>query len=288
MNEDYVRFPLWAFAYGQDRQERMRVTLGWAVIEGGRNGIAKFEEENPGRLEALDVPEGPWNYEDGQAWALGCDFLRVNNKSLPPKVCLESHAKMEAFMVTMNRHCGRPDDQRVWVMVKRDWFWRAFAPVCGQKCDDPLPWDLFTVLCAIKSKVGDDPKAGKDRGMAFVTWPEIQCRSMGYLNEVDMEKCLPLRTDDEQPYSRDVIRNRSRRIRADDFVMSYTPRVTAENGNQAWKPVAYGYGVSDAQLIAWADQKMRTRAGGYKGKLRAKQEAQARLSLEMRSKERPR
>jgi hypothetical protein len=68
------------------------------------------------------------------------------------------------------------------------------------------------------------------------------------------------------------------------MMMSYTPRVRGKNGKEAWKPVAYGYGVSDTQLIAWADAQMGKRAGGYKGKLRAKQEAQAELSRRMQSK----
>jgi hypothetical protein len=285
MNENYVKFTLWALAYGRDQRERMQTLLRWAVIQTGRDAVEKFEIENPGRLEKLEEPDGPWSYEDGQAWALGCEILRANNKKILTKECLESHAKLERFMAVMDERCGRRGDKRCSVMLPLEWFWRAYFPACGWKHNGPLTWDLFAVLCAIKSKVGDDPKKPKnERGMAFVTWPEIQCRSLGYLTETDMERCLPLREDGVKPFSRDVIRARARRIRAGDMMMSYTPRVRGKNGKEAWKPVAYGYGVSDTQLIAWADAQMGKRAGGYKGKLRAKQEAQAELSRRMQSK----
>ena len=289
MNENYVKFPLWAMAYGRDVKDRAEVLARWAVIQTGRDAVEKFEIENPGRLEKLEEPDGPWSYEDGRAWALGCEILRVSKKSVPTKGCLDSHAKLESFMDVMDERCGRRSDGRCSVMLPMKWFWRAYFPACGRKHpgphDGPLPWDLFAVLCAIKSKVGNDPKKPKaERGMAFVTWPEIQCRSLGYLTEDDMEQCLPFREDGVKPYSRDVIRARARLIRADTMMMSYTPRVRGKNGKEAWKPVAYGYGVSDAQLIAWADEKMGKRAGGSKGKLRAKQEAQAELSRRMQSK----
>ncbi len=285
MNEKYVKFPLWALAYGHNLKERMQTLLGWAVIQTGRDAVEKFEIENPGRLEKLEEPEGSWTHEDGQAWALGCEILNVKAKSFLTEKSLESHAKLERFMAAMDERCGRRSDGRCSVMLPLQWFWRARYTACGWKCDGPLPWDLFAVLCAIKSKVGNDPKKPKaERGMAFVTWPEIQCRSLGYLTETDMERCLPLREDGVKPFSRDVIRARARRIRAGPMMMSYTPRVRGKNGKEAWKPVAYGYGVSDAQLIAWADAKVGKRAGGYRGKLRAKQEAQAELSRRMQSK----
>lgn len=285
MNENYVKFMLWALAYGRDVKERMQTLLRWAVIQTGRDAVEKFEIENPGRLENLEEPEGPWSYEDGQAWALGCEILNLDKKTVPTKECLDSHAKLESFMAVMDERCGRRSDGRCSVMLPLEWVWRAQFTACGLKPNNPLPWDLFAVLCAIKSKVGNDPKKPKaERGMAFVTWPEIQCRSLGYLTEADMERCLPFREDDVKPYSRDVIRARARLIRVGTMMMSYTPRVRGKNGKEAWKPVAYGYGVSDAQLIAWADAQMGKRAGGYKGKLRAKQEAQAELSRRMRNK----
>jgi hypothetical protein len=253
----------------------MSTTLGWMVIESGRNGVAKFEDENPGRLEALDEPEGPWTYEDGQAWALGCDFLRADVNAFPPNVCLESHKKMEAFMDAMDRHCERLNKGRTWVMVKREWFWSAVMPVLGGRHDNPFEWTRFEVFCAIKSKVGKS-------GMQFVTWREMECRSMGYVNQADMERGLPLRKDGAKPMSRDKIRTRADYVRDKNLMVSYTPSATAANGNQAWKPVAYGYGVTEKQLIAWADEQMSKKAGGCKAKRRTKREAQQKLSQQMR------
>lgn len=277
MNEKYMKFPLWALTYGRDVKERMRTLLRWAVIQTGRDAVKKFEIENPGRLEKLEVWEGEWSYEDGRAAALGCEIMNVEMTADLTGKYLESHANLERFMAVMDERCDRRSEERCSVMLPLEWFWRALYPACGWKRDGPLSWDLFAVLCAIKSKVGR-------RGMAFVTWREIQCRSLGYLTETDMGRCLPHREDGVKPYSRDVIRARARRIRAGPMMLSYTPSVRGENGKEAWKPVAYGYGVTEAQLIEWADAEMGKRAGGYKGKLRAKQEAQAELSRRMQSK----
>jgi hypothetical protein len=186
---------------------------------------------------------------------------------------------LEKFIDTMNNRCGREKTSRCWVMLPTAWFWRAYNPACGCKDDDPLPWDRFTVLCAIKSKVGDGGW-GDTGGMATVTWPEIQRRSLGYLTQADMVKCLPLRQDGAKPYSRDVIRNRSDRIRAEPMLLSYTPRVPGPSTGKAL-PVAYGYGVSETQLIEWAEKRWRKQAGGVRGKLRTRRERQAALARQI-------
>lgn len=278
MNEKYIRFPLWALAYGKSAKDRMHLLLRWAVIQTGRDAVEKFEIENPGRLENLAEPEGSWSYEDGQAWALGCEILGVNQKVVKVGECLTCHAKLEMFIDTMNAKCGRAQTSRCWVMLPTQWFWRTLYPACGLKHDDPLPWDRFTVLCAIKSKVGDGG-GGDTGGMATVTWPEIRRRSLGYLTQDDMLKCLPLREDGARPYTRDVIRNRSDRIRVDRMLLSYTPRVPGPSTGKAL-PVAYGYGVSETQLIEWAEKRWRKQAGGVRGKLRTMRERQSMLARE--------
>ena len=270
MNENYTRLPLWALAYGKSASDRMHTLLRWTVIHTGRMAVQKFEIENPGRLDKLEEPDEACGFEDGQAWAMGCEILSVNRQVVKVKECLEHHAALEQFIMQMNLKCRRDRDSRCWVLLPMSWFWRAYFPACGFKRDDPMPWDYFAVLCAIKSKIGAD-------GMATVTWPEIQRRSLGYLTQDDMETCLPLRKETAKPYSRDVIRNRCDRIRADMMLLSYTPRVPGPSTGKAL-PVAYGYGVSEVELIEWAEKRWRKKAGGVRGKLRSMQERQATLA----------
>jgi len=270
MNEKYIRFPLWAHAYGKSAGDRMHALLRWAVIDAGRKAVAACEAGNSTRLENLELPQEQCSDEDGEAWAMGCEILKVNPQAVKVKECLEHHAKVEQFAEQMNLKCRRDKDSRCWVMLPMNWFWRAYFPACGFKRDDPMPWDYFAVLCAIKSKIGAD-------GMATVTWPEIQRRSLGYLTQDDMEGCLPLRQDAAKPYSRDVIRNRCDRIRADMMLLSFTPRVPGPSTGKAL-PVAYGYGISEMELIEWAEKRWRKKAGGVRGKLRAMHERQAALA----------
>ncbi|MFN7563758.1 MAG: hypothetical protein ACK5TH_18415 [Prosthecobacter sp.] len=285
MNVKYIRFPLWALAYGKNAGDRMRTLLRWAVIQTGRDGVAAYHRDGrSSRLDKLTEPDESCDFEDGEAWALGCEILGVNEKVVKVTECLRCHAELEKFIDAMNNQCGREKTSRCWVMLPTAWFWRAYNPACGCKVDDPLPWDRFTVLCAIKSKVGDGGW-GDTGGMATVTWPEIQRRSLGYLTQADMVNCLPLRQDGAKPYSRDVIRNRSKRIRADEMLRSYTPRVPGPSTGKAL-PVAYGYGVSEMKLIEWAERRWWKRAGGVRGKLRAMQERQAALARQIRQEQR--
>ncbi|HBJ86050.1 MAG TPA: hypothetical protein DDZ88_19725 [Verrucomicrobiales bacterium] len=273
MNEKYIRFPLWALAYGKSASDRMHALLRWAVIDAGRKAVSACEAGNYTRLENLELPQERCSDEDGEAWAMGCEILNVYRQAVKVKECLEHNAKVEQFAEQMNLKCRRDKDSRCWVMLPMNWFWRAYFPACGFKRDDPMPWDYFAVLCAIKSKIGAD-------GMTTVTWPEIQRRSLGYLTQDDMEGCLPLRQDAAKPYSRDVIRNRCDRIRADRMVMSYTPRAPGGSTGKAL-PVAYGYGVEEAHLIEWAEARRRKQAGGIQGKLRAMRDRQAELARQI-------
>lgn len=270
MSEKYIRFPLWALAYGKSIHDRMHTLLRWAVIDAGRKGVAACEAGNFTRLDKLEPPQEQCRAEDGEAWAMGCEILNVNRQAVKVKECLEHHAALEKFIDAMNVRCRRDRDSRCWVLLPMSWFWRAYFPACGHQGDDPMPWDYFAVLCAIKSKVGAD-------GRATVTWLEIQRRSLGYLTQDDMQRCLPLRQDGAKPYSRDVIRNRCDRIRADRMLLSYTPRVPGPSSGKAL-PVAYGYGVTEMELIEWAEKCWRKKAGGVRGKLRAMQERQAALA----------
>lgn len=178
MSDDtFFRFPLRALAAFSTPLERMENLVGYCVIDVG----CKLAEERLGDADDLD-----------EVWKMGCGCLNVRSFGKgAAKRCQKQYDTVVAA-------CG--DEPQATVTVATRFLWNCIERLRGNAERRPVSYREFSVLCAILSKIGD-------KELASCSWKEIQRRALGYVNEAEMTKGLPKRTDGAKPLSRQQVRD---------------------------------------------------------------------------------
>ena len=190
--DTFFRFPLRALSAFETPLERLDSLLGYCVIDVGR----KLVEERSGDADDLE-----------EVWKMGCGCLGV--KFSGKDSAKWQQKRREAVLAA----CG--DEPQATVTISTRFFWNCIYGLRKKPQEKPMSYREFSVLCAILSKIGD-------KEFASCSWKEVQRRALGYVNEAEMNKGLPKRTDGAKPLSRQQVRDTVETLERLGFFARYT------------------------------------------------------------------